>query len=602
MMSLSVSRRSLTLSIAIGALLLGIVATSLSADVIIMQNGQRREGVVEDNPNDKSSIIFTTVTGPVTIPRAGITEIQKSTPAESWRSLGDQLMQRKQYPEALTAFERGLASEPTNAELRQRVESAKAGMNTVAQTAQDDNRDAALKLIAEAAQLADEKKFDDASAKLQAAEKRAGDILAPELTKAYGDLNFRWGISLVDRLNNPGAAEKIELALQRDPTNPAYQDKLIEIYERMPDRKAQVLGAYQTKLERDPGNSAIRRKVAKLLYEAEDYQGASRMMLQLAQDKALDGPADMLLLKNSLSQVVDRATNARDYTGARENYQHLMTFFPEDPSYDRSFLDYMDYYIMANGIDQNNAYDHAELGTFALDRSLTTLAKQSYKRSLELKSDLADASNGMMKIAALDLGEARRLYSAGDFDNAKATADLLQVEFAMLPQIAEQAKEISDRSSNAILEKQRNNTRNAMRVAQTGDEYYARAQGYMAQLQSSEFNFNVRSVSPKNEAIRYLQRALEAWRAALSLDRALGPIDGMDLNNKIADAERQLRVLTSAGPGLPSGLRETRRIREQNSRNSSNNGTPSNVTVDNNNTNTGNQTPIPSTPRNNTPN
>jgi hypothetical protein len=85
--------------------------------------------------------------------------------------------------------------------------------------------------------------------------------------------------------------------------------------------------------------------------------------------------------------------------------------------------------------------------------------------------------------------------------------------------------------------------------------------GYLSEMRNLDYTDRSFVYSPKQEAIRYLNRAIFAWNQALQIDPELGPIGGGDLYNKIADANRHLRSL-NAPVSFPRGFREIRGLRD----------------------------------------
>lgn len=534
---------------------LGLTAAPAPADILVMQNGQRRDGVVEDDPVNAGNVVFHATGGRLTVPRTSIREIEWSeSRAAAWAGLGDQFMAIAKVDEAIEAYDRAMKLEGASPDIQRRLDAANAEKRQREAGSREQERRTALNLLDEALALADARRFEDAVDKVRAAEQRAGFLVEAEARSTLGMIHYKWGLSEIDRLNPRSAAEKVESALSYQPEREEWRDTLITIYERLPDKATLVLENYRAKLEATPSDDELREKVARLEYRGGNVKGAADELLRLADGgRPMSAPARELL-EQALFHLVSEAVNARDFDRCVELYTALLRHYPNN---DRGWLYYFEYYRTANKMDQQNPIEHFDLARFCEDRELWDLAKMHYSRAIYLDPEHQAARDGLQRIAEYDLVQLRTLMAQGDWVQAKFLATQIIATYPRATEVIGEAQTIMDRADSRLLEEARQNQKRATEIARRGDEYYAQAQGYLQQMQRTDFDNRVRVYSPGLEAQRHLERAIAAWRDALRIDPSLAAIDKGDLRTKLADAQRQLDTLTSGAIPLSPYLRES---------------------------------------------
>jgi tetratricopeptide (TPR) repeat protein len=529
------------------------------ADTLLMKTGARREGVVEDHPADAGQIYFFTTGGRLSIRRDQIERIERSSPGLAWAGLGDQFMGLGRLDEAIDSYQKASAMAPGNTDIASRLEAALAEQRTQDAAGREKERQTALRLLDEALALADEKKFEDAVDKVRSAEQRAGFLIEKEARETMGIIHYKWGLSEIDRLNPRVAAEKLETALSFRPEAEGYRDTLISIYEKLPDKANLVIEHYRAKLEVEPSNDLLREKIAGLEYAQGNVRVAVDELLLLAESGRPMSIEARERLQAGLFSLVTDAANARDFDACVDLYRKLLTYFPDN---DPGWLYYFEYYQQANAIDQQNPNEHITLARYCEEHELWDLAKAHFSTAIHLAPDNAEAQTGLQRIAEYDLVQLRQSMVAGDWLQAKFQATQIIQQYPRATEVIGEARETMDRADARLLEEARDNEKRAEEIARRGDDYYQQAQGYLQQLQSTEFNRNVRVYSPTQEAERYLNRAISAWREALKIDPSLADISKGDLRTKIEDAQRQLNSLQS-GNRLSPRFRESYRVREE---------------------------------------
>ena len=85
----------------------------------------------------------------------------------------------------------------------------------------------------------------------------------------------------------------------------------------------------------------------------------------------------------------------------------------------------------------------------------------------------------------------------------------------------------------------------ARALAERGDNYYNMAMGYSTSYVSDELDKSRRIFSPRNEAAKYLNQAIFAWKTALQLDPSLGDPTSYNLTFKIQDATNKYSAIAN---------------------------------------------------------
>src|SRR5690606_2714150 len=76
----------------------------------------------------------------------------------------------------------------------------------------------------------------------------------------------------LDKLDTPGAEQKLNLALAASPGNEDVMTLLLNLWEDQPEKQEQTLRVYKTVLERKPEDDLLRRRVADMMFQKEELE------------------------------------------------------------------------------------------------------------------------------------------------------------------------------------------------------------------------------------------------------------------------------------------------------------------------------------------
>jgi hypothetical protein len=177
-------------------------------------------------------------------------------------------------------------------------------------------------------------------------------------------------------------------------------------------------------------------------------------------------------------------------------------------------------------------------------------------RELELilrydpKNQIVDGM--LLEEAKADLARVQETFGRRDYFVARDQADAFINRNKRYPDLTKQAREIYNKADIEVKRLAVETRESARRIAETGNSYYDSAVTNVDRLADTNRNSNFTGSSPKQDAIRDSKRAIEAYETALRLDPTLGPITGMDLNARLADARALYARLTDRPTPLPN--------------------------------------------------
>jgi len=543
-----------------GAIISGVVcALALSSsfgDVIILKSGERKEGIVEDVPNEPESIMFINSMGGVKIARDRLQRIEKEDLYVGHLKIGDQHLASGNFQRAVEEYEKALKLHPGDIDIKARIALAKSEI--ARQEAEEQKRriERIGEIVSEARKLTENDEYDQAEALLKRAEKMGPtNEQTEEINRALADVYFRWGLYQEDRLNREEASTLFQKVLTLEPNNVKAFDRLVTLWEGDPTKIDQVIPIYERKIEMNPNDAVVLLKLADAYYRKKDLESALPYYLQaykLGNFRGTYLPERLASILQRLSQ--DHALRT-DYEKAIYYYQLYMDAFPNMDPTPIYIYQYAERSLKLGPDDYDG---RVELAKFCRDKGLHRFAKKELKRVLIEDLENKKAQQMLSLYAQEDLNEALFFYGDKQYEVViKMTRDIID-EYPKASRVIEQASELISKAENDLARAHRIAAQNARVLAQRGNEYFARAESYISALYSSERLRSVHIISEKQEAIKYLRRAVFAWESALQLNPALAEMNQEDLANKLRDARARLYALENPVPlRLPPTRRRT---------------------------------------------
>lgn len=523
------------------AILLG--SSPAAADIVVFRNGVEREGRVTPVDGDPNRISFESNGQVIQLRRDQIAEIIERDEATTFSALGEQYLERRSYPTALRMFQRALRAEPGNARAQAGLDRARAMMEELEserarRQVEANNQDiiAARDQIRAGEFRQAEAALDRIASNTPTAEQRAA------VDSVREELYLRWGLSRIDRLDSAGAEAHLQRVLEINPANAAARDALLQVWERNPSRRPNVLQAYQARLSEDPSNIDLNRRVADLLLSMGREAEAVEPLKRVVQSTVLRGDGYGERLRRSLRSASSLAASRGDLAEAIRHQEELLRFFPgEDPT----TLVMLQYEERLGRLEGSDFAGRAALIEGVRAQGLERFALR--EAELLLREDPANPTALAMlrQRAEGDMAEMQRLMARGEFFTVRDMAEAFVSQNARFPELSAQASDMfirADIEAQRLVQQTREQARN---LVTQGDQFLFEARRNAERLASTDFTARTTTISFRQEAILNAERAIQRYQTALRIDPSVGPPMGLDVNTKLADAQRLLASLTA---------------------------------------------------------
>lgn len=537
-------------ALALAALSLAAPAT---ADVVVLKDGSRLVGRIQNDPNRPERLGMILPTGRIELQRARIAEIIEESDAQDFTHLGNAYLANRDYRRASDAFRDALKADPAFAPALEGQTKANAALEVKAtqaaqaQTAENDQR---LERIATQIK---EAKFDDAKASLDSIlNTNPTDAQRVAAQRLLLDLHLASGAQRLDRLDKRGAEMHFTRVLELDPENLAAREALLDVWKNDPSKREEVLKALQAKLRLEPDNLDLNQRVADLLMQLNRFQEAIGPLEKLFASPKYRAQGYGRQLESVLRETIQRQGDSGNYDAAIATMEKLMGFFPGTDGTQLSVLRYRKAVAAA---DPNDFDTRARLLVQLRDSGLPDMAVE------EAQILISRAPNNESLLAILrfeaerQLAEIAESLSRREYAVARNMAANYATVHRRFPDLVAKSADLYERATIEGERQARAAREQARDIAQRAIEYYDQALRFAQEMRSTDKDPAVRPYSAKTEAIKYARRAIQSYEAALAIDRSLGPPSGMDLSARLGDAKALLQNLTRGADPLPNQQR-----------------------------------------------
>lgn len=544
---------------------LAAAAAPVAADVLVLKDGTRLEGRVEDAEGGR--VAFISASGRIELPAARAVERIEEPDAKDWTRIGEQFAKRKEFAAAIQHYQRALEADAEFGEAKQGLEEAR----KVLQAEQDDRVRAQQEKInlelEKVPELLKAEKFKEALEVLDGVmAARTTDEQRINAQRLQIDLYQAWGFSRFDRLDYASAEEKYLRVLEMDPKNKVAREKLLLIWRNNPAKKAEVLKAYQAKLAEEPNNLEYNRIVGDMLYEMERYAEAIAPLKMIHAAPRYGRQGYDVKLRRSFNQAIEDLTNANKKDDGIKLFEDLLTVFPnEDPTR----LTLLKYERDKERLEKEDWDGRALLVKNLYQTGLTQFAVREAELILRYDPQNEIADSILLAEATAELISIREAFNQGNFLVARDMAQRFTKSQKRYPKLVDEAQEIYNKSDIEAKRQAKENRESARTIAERGLGYYEEAQRNVQLLNQTNLSQNEQNsggrrsvsapVSYKQQAIILCKRAIDHYETALRIDPTLGDIKVMDLNSRLRDARALYRSLTDRPTSLPTVRNRTAR-------------------------------------------
>lgn len=529
-------------------LLAALGGSAAQADIVTFKNNTVMRGVVDEAGSDSTHIKFLSFDGTTKIPRSRINSIQKESLAEGYAHIGDDFRKADKFDEAIGAYERAIKEDPNLTSVKQRIEEVREARDSRKKLMRQDD-------IQEIDRLAESIRKNIRAGDFKKAEEQlqASSNLMPtaeqkvKLQSLIGEFYLAWAKERQDKLDAPGAEEKLNLALAAQPDNDEVINLLLKIWEGQPNKKDQTLRVYETILNRKGENPILRRKIADLYYDQGNFNESIVHYLKLFKDKEKElkgSPLEARIIVN-LDRLHKGFAEQKDFKQAIYFHKLLCSI---DPATDPSYGPFYQYMQMANDAPPNNPENTLALGVFAEKNGMDSFALDNYRKLLKEDPKNEAGKAALDRFAGKMVAEAEKNFSSRDYPLAKSFAQEVIDQYPESEESVLRAREIIGKADVEIQRDQREKRDQAKQYIERGDTYYQQALVFYRDIFDRQRVGQATLSTPKSDAIRYFQYAIASYEAAIRIDPTLQNDAGSLVGPNLAESRKYLARLTSGPP------------------------------------------------------
>lgn len=530
-----------------GMMLAGLV--SVRADVLILSNNREMKGVVDESGSNPDMVKFSSATGTIMIPRSRIKTIQREPIAQGYVHIGDDFMRLGEIDQAIAAYQQALEADSDFATAKSRIEEARRAIEDRTQAKRDDELRQIDVLMQTVREHVRKQEFEKAEALMERASDLVPDPAQREpLQDLIAELYLAWAKERLDKLDTPGAEAKLNLALAAKPSDEEVMTMLLSLWEDQPEKQEQTLRVYQTVLDRKPGDDLLRRRVADMLFAQDKLDDAIyHYLLLYNKSERFRGTSLESRVTETLEKLHLRKAQEGDFDKAIYYYNLLGEIVPD---LDPVVLTYYRYLKRAGEIEPGNIESQIELAEYAEVNGLRTLALDNYRRILENYPDNEAAKAALDRFALSLVQQAEASLDERDYYLARTYADRVIRQYPNADEAVLRARQIRGIAENEIVRDERQKRELAKEYIQKGDYYYERANQYYRDIQDSATRINAPYSTPKSDAIRFFEYAIQAYETAIEIDPSLSDSPTSLVGPNLNEARRSLSILKAPAPRI----------------------------------------------------
>ncbi|MCX7015669.1 MAG: hypothetical protein NTW86_24475 [Candidatus Sumerlaeota bacterium] len=512
------------------------------ADVLVLSNGERRNGIVEDVPGQPDLIALTDAGGKVTVNRSRVAQIIHEPKPVSLCAIGDQYYERGLYEDALGYYRNAEQLDANTPKVKERIQAAEAEL----QRAANDKRKQRVLKIAENLRAArgamETKDFARADQLLTQAESLVPDpAQAEELRNLRIKMLLEWGSERLDKLDSAGAGEKFEAVRRLAPQNPQALEELIKLWQDDRSKSAQLEALLNAKLADNPNDQTTRKRLADLAFRDRQYEKALPLYSRLYDSGDFKNSEVETRLQTVYESLRNEAAAKGDLEKAIDYQKQLAERFPS--AADPSLLDRYNFLLRKSRIAPDDEKGWLELAKWTQERQMDSDALQLFDKVLTLNPKNEEAQRAYEAYATQRLLEAREAFNNQQYILARTLFDQVAKDYPRAATQVNEAAMWSDQCIQRINAQKKADTETARDLVKEADSYYERAQASQNQLVESGFQVRQAPMvaNPRRDAIKYYSFAIVDYQQALAL--APGMSEASTVRIKLQDAQQMMQRL-----------------------------------------------------------
>ncbi|MEN6625674.1 MAG: tetratricopeptide repeat protein [Candidatus Sumerlaeia bacterium] len=528
--------------------MLCLLAATARADVVTTNDNRQIKGIITQAPQNDNRIVIQTARGTITIMRSRIKEIKEESKSAGHVHIGRELIQQNQYPQAINAFQQALQADPQNAEAQQGLDEAQLKLDEKRKVTREQAIVKIDDLRAQAGKLIEAGKFEDAEQMLV----EAGKLVPTpdqrrEIKELISNLYLAWGIARQDKLDPVGAEEKYNLAVAANQQNEEAINKLLVLWESNPAKKDQVTRIYEQMVTNNPTDQNLRLKLADLYYDLGKYEDAGHHYLELFKnnDQYRGSKVEDRLIQ-TLDKLHLQFAKEKNFDQAIKYYELLMTI---DPNTDPAGTVYYQYLKRANELKPGDNDARMQLAQFAENNGLDKEAVQQYKQLVKIEKYREPAQTGLNRYAERRMIDAEAQFKRGNYQLASTLALQVRADFPTSENIARRITELLNVAQAQMQQQKQLRADQATKLIDDANEFKRQGDIAFNQIFYTQHENIPYLSSPRQEAIRYYNLAMQTYQEALRIDPSIASNPNSVIAVRMQDCQTRVMRLTSQPVG-----------------------------------------------------
>ncbi|MCE5228842.1 tetratricopeptide repeat protein [bacterium] len=526
-----------------------LISPAVRADVITTTDNRTIKGIVTQNPETDNRIVIQTALGSITIQRSRIKEMKTEPKSQGYVHIGRDLLTRGNIPASINAFQQALAADPQNKEAQQALDDAQLKLDEHRKATREQAIVKIDDLAKKARSLTDAQKFEEAEQMLSEASKL---VPTPDQRRAIKELisslYYNWALAEEDKFHPTVAEEKYQLAIAANPQNGRAIEKLLRIWEKDPGKKDQVARIYEQMVQNNPGDKNLRQTLAELYYSLGKYEDASHHYLELYKENGEQYRGSKL--EDHLIQSLDRLhlqyAKEKKYDEAINYYKMLMTI---DPNTDPGGIIYYEYLKRSNELKQGDNDARLALAQWAEKNGLDKEAITQYKLLFGVAKYRKEAQAGLDRYAERRMADAEAQFKRGNYQLASTLAQQVRSDFPNSENVSRRITTLLNVAQAQMQQIQQAAADRAARLVDDANEFKRQADVAFNQIFYTQHQNIPYLSSPRQEAIRYYNLAIQTYEEAIRIDPTLTSNPRSVLMVRLQDCRDRIARLTSQPVG-----------------------------------------------------
>ena len=262
-----------------------VPAPRVSADTVVLTNGRKVIGVIEDASSDEQQLTVRTAQTTMRIPRNKIQSVERQDQTSYSETNGDLAVADNDLDRGLLLYNNALEADPNNQGLQAKIKA-------VRERIQERDKKSYGQFFSKITDLIEAQQYGPAIEEARMLRDRVQeDSVRTRANELIAAAHVGQARAYRDKVDYPSAEKQYRLAMEADPNGPLAALELADMLQANPSRKSDAIPFYEKGIElarNNPGTldedllMAYRYKIGKLLNDDGQFSEAAEIFLDVA--------------------------------------------------------------------------------------------------------------------------------------------------------------------------------------------------------------------------------------------------------------------------------------------------------------------------------